>query len=49
MLLLLGWVLSLALFCVEGHPLPGVVPLLAVTSYSSLGNLAAFFEIAHQL
>jgi cellulose synthase/poly-beta-1,6-N-acetylglucosamine synthase-like glycosyltransferase len=45
-LLLVGWTLSLVLFCVEAQPMPGVVPLLAVTSYSSLGNLAAFFEIA---
>jgi cellulose synthase/poly-beta-1,6-N-acetylglucosamine synthase-like glycosyltransferase len=43
---LLGWMLALAVFYAGIAPLHGIVALLALTSYSAIGNLAAFFEIA---
>lgn len=44
--LLLGWALALTLFYLGFHPLNGLVALLAIASYNTLGNFAAFFEIA---
>jgi cellulose synthase/poly-beta-1,6-N-acetylglucosamine synthase-like glycosyltransferase len=45
-LLLLGWVLAVALYYM-GVPLSsGVYVILAVAMYSTLGNFAAFFEVA---
>lgn len=44
--LLLGWVLATVLFYLGAHPLHGLVAALAVASYNTLGNFAAFFEIA---
>jgi cellulose synthase/poly-beta-1,6-N-acetylglucosamine synthase-like glycosyltransferase len=43
---LIGWGLALAVFYEGIAPLHGVVALLALTAYSAIGNLAAFFEIA---
>jgi cellulose synthase/poly-beta-1,6-N-acetylglucosamine synthase-like glycosyltransferase len=43
---LVGWALALAVFYAGIAPLHGVVALLALTAYSAIGNLAAFFEIA---
>jgi cellulose synthase/poly-beta-1,6-N-acetylglucosamine synthase-like glycosyltransferase len=42
----LGWGIALLLFYLGYNPYQGLVVLLAVSSYSSLGNFAAFFEIA---
>ena len=45
--LLLAWALTIALFYLNGMRwLSGTVGLLALLSYGSLGNFAAFFEIA---
>jgi cellulose synthase/poly-beta-1,6-N-acetylglucosamine synthase-like glycosyltransferase len=45
-LLLLGWILATALYYV-GFPLEyGILLVLAVGSYGTLGNFAAFFEVA---
>jgi cellulose synthase/poly-beta-1,6-N-acetylglucosamine synthase-like glycosyltransferase len=45
-LLLLGWALAIALYYM-GVPLSsGVYVILAVAMYSTLGNFAAFFEVA---
>ena len=44
--LLLGWVLATALFYLGAHPLHGFIAMLAVASYNTMGNFAAFFEIA---
>jgi cellulose synthase/poly-beta-1,6-N-acetylglucosamine synthase-like glycosyltransferase len=41
-----GWILALCVFYQGIAPLHGVVAVLAVTTYASVGNLAAFFEIA---
>ena len=43
---LVGWAVALALFYLGAHPLHGLVAALAVASYNTLGNFAAFFEIA---
>jgi cellulose synthase/poly-beta-1,6-N-acetylglucosamine synthase-like glycosyltransferase len=45
-LVLVGWLLAIVLFFTGEYKLHGVVALLAVTSYSALGNFAVFFEIA---
>ena len=45
-LVLLGWAVATALFYLGAHPLHGFVAALAVASYNTLGNFAAFFEIA---
>jgi cellulose synthase/poly-beta-1,6-N-acetylglucosamine synthase-like glycosyltransferase len=42
----LGWVLALIVFYQGIVPLHGIVALLCFTAYASIGNLAAFFEIA---
>jgi cellulose synthase/poly-beta-1,6-N-acetylglucosamine synthase-like glycosyltransferase len=45
--LALAWLLAIVLFFANGVPnLGGVVGVLAMTSYGTLGNFAAFFEIA---
>ena len=43
---LVGWVVATALFYLGAHPLHGFVAALAVASYNTIGNAAAFFEIA---
>jgi len=44
---LLGWVIGIILFyCGEMTVFGGYLPLLVLISYSSVGNTAAFFEIA---
>ena len=47
--LLLGWVLAISLFFLGEHLMYGIIAILAVTSYGTLGNFAAFFEIASAL
>ena len=42
---LVGWIVATALFYLGAHPLHGLVAALAVASYNTLGNFAAFFEI----
>ena len=45
--ILIGWVLGIYLFyCGEMRVYGGYLPLLALISYSAVGNTAAFFEIA---
>jgi hypothetical protein len=44
--LLLGWMLATTLYFMGYVVQPGVIVLLAVASYSTLGNFAAFFEVA---
>jgi len=43
---LVGWILALAVFYQGIAPLHGVVALLSFTAYATMGNFAAFFEIA---
>ncbi|HEY6249452.1 MAG TPA: glycosyltransferase family 2 protein, partial [Candidatus Angelobacter sp.] len=43
--LLLGWVLALVLFY-TGAPIGGGVAVLGLAAFTTLGNFAAFFEIA---
>jgi hypothetical protein len=43
---LLGWALALLVFYKGLAPLHGVVALLSLTAYATIGNMAAFFEIA---
>jgi cellulose synthase/poly-beta-1,6-N-acetylglucosamine synthase-like glycosyltransferase len=45
-LTLVGWVLALAVFYEGVAPLHGLVAMLAFTAYATMGNFAAFFEIA---
>lgn len=45
-LLLSGWVLALFLFYLGANPFAGIIAVLAVASYGTIGNFAAFFEIA---
>lgn len=45
-ILLLGWILATTLFYLGVHPVHGLLAILAVASYNSVGNFAAFFEIA---
>lgn len=45
-LLLLGWVLAIALYYLGVQLSSGVYLILAVAMYSTLGNFAAFFEVA---
>ncbi len=46
-MMLLGWMIAIVLFYVSGLPLLGAaVTLFALMSYGTLGNFAAFFEIA---
>jgi cellulose synthase/poly-beta-1,6-N-acetylglucosamine synthase-like glycosyltransferase len=43
---LAGWLLALAVFYQGANPLHGVIAVLSITAYASMGNFAAFFEIA---
>ena len=43
---LIGWAVAVALFYLGAHPLHGLIAALAVASYNTVGNAAAFFEIA---
>lgn len=45
-LLLLGWGLAIALFYLGVHTVHGMLAVLAVAAYNTVGNYAAFFEIA---
>jgi hypothetical protein len=45
LILVVGWLLGLVLWYL-GVTRPGLIIVLAVTSYSTLGNFAIFFEIA---
>lgn len=45
-LILGGWVLGLIVFLLGLAPLQGIGALLAVASYATVGNFAAFFEVA---
>ncbi len=45
-ILLIGWVFAIILFYADVQPFHGVLALLAVTSYNTVGNFASFFEIA---
>lgn len=44
--MLLGWALTIFLFYTSGFALHSTLILLALMSYGTLGNFAAFFEIA---
>jgi hypothetical protein len=44
--LLVGWAIAIALLFMGVMPLQGFVALLAITAYGTLGNFAAFFEVA---
>jgi cellulose synthase/poly-beta-1,6-N-acetylglucosamine synthase-like glycosyltransferase len=44
--IVIGWILALALFYRGIAPLGGTIALLAFTSYATVGNSAAFFQIA---
>ncbi len=45
-LLLLGWALALTLYYLGVPPAAGLLAILAVAMYGTLGNFAAFFEVA---
>lgn len=45
-LLLLGWGIAITLFFMGVIPLHGFLALLGITAYGTLGNFAAFFEVA---
>jgi hypothetical protein len=44
-ILLIGWLLAIVLFFLGENTLHGIIAILSLTSYSALGNFAAFFEI----
>jgi cellulose synthase/poly-beta-1,6-N-acetylglucosamine synthase-like glycosyltransferase len=46
LLLLVGWVLALIVFFAGRLPAHGLVAVLAISSFSTVGNFAAFFEVA---
>jgi cellulose synthase/poly-beta-1,6-N-acetylglucosamine synthase-like glycosyltransferase len=48
-LLLFGWLLAISLFFLGEQLMYGVIAILAVTAYGTIGNFAAFFEIASAL
>ncbi|MBE9516649.1 MAG: glycosyltransferase family 2 protein [Proteobacteria bacterium] len=48
-ILLLGWLLAISLFFLGEHLTYGIIAILAITSYGTLGNFAAFFEISSAL
>ena len=48
-ILLFGWLLAITLFFLGEHLMYGVIAILAVTAYGTIGNFAAFFEIASGL
>jgi cellulose synthase/poly-beta-1,6-N-acetylglucosamine synthase-like glycosyltransferase len=43
---MVGWILALGVFYQGVAPLHGLIALFGITAYASVGNLAAFFEIA---
>jgi cellulose synthase/poly-beta-1,6-N-acetylglucosamine synthase-like glycosyltransferase len=43
---MVGWVLALTVFYRGVAPLHGILAILGVTAYATVGNMAAFFEIA---
>lgn len=43
---LAGWMLALAIFYERVSPFHGLIAILSLTAYSTVGNFAAFFEIA---
>jgi cellulose synthase/poly-beta-1,6-N-acetylglucosamine synthase-like glycosyltransferase len=43
---MIGWILALGVFYQGVAPLHGILAILAITAYASVGNMAAFFEIA---
>lgn len=45
-ILLLGWVLAFTLYYLGYQPSSGILMLLIVSAFSTLGNFAAFFEVA---
>lgn len=45
-LLLVGWAVAITLFFMGVIPLHGFLALLGITAYGTLGNFAAFFEVA---
>ena len=45
-LLAIGWALALALYYIGMPPAAGLLVVLAVAMYGTLGNFAAFFEVA---
>ncbi len=44
--LLFGWMLALTLYYLGYQPSSGILALLIVSAFSTLGNFAAFFEVA---
>ena len=44
-LILAGWLLALVSFYIDGDSLRGVISMLGVSAYTSVGNFAPFFEI----
>lgn len=44
--LLFGWMLALTLYYLGYQPSSGILVLLIVSAFSTLGNFAAFFEVA---
>jgi len=45
LVILFGWFLALISFYVDGETLRGVIPILGISAYTTIGNFAAFFEI----
>jgi cellulose synthase/poly-beta-1,6-N-acetylglucosamine synthase-like glycosyltransferase len=43
--ILYGWMMALVAFYIDGTLLTGLIPVLGVSAYTSVGNFAAFFEI----
>lgn len=46
LLLLLGWTCTMILFYTGYRPAWGVITVLAISSFNTVGNFAAFFEVA---
>ena len=45
-LILAGWLLALLSFYIDGESLSGIISMLGISAYTSVGNFAPFFEIA---
>ena len=45
LVILLGWLLALVSFYIDGESLKGVISMLGVSAYTTIGNFAAFYEI----
>jgi cellulose synthase/poly-beta-1,6-N-acetylglucosamine synthase-like glycosyltransferase len=45
-LIIVGWFLALFLYMLGANPLLGVIAILSIAAYGTVGNFAAFFEIA---